>query len=110
MSEARPSLGGFPANLVVAGRRCLVVGGGRIARRKLDGLLAAGAEVVVVAPEVVAEIAELASADRITWRRRGFVEGDLEDVWLAITATGEPAVDAEVLRGGGSTHLGQLSR
>ena len=43
----------FPVGLVVAGRRCLVVGGGRIAARKVARLVACGAEVTVVAPDVV---------------------------------------------------------
>jgi hypothetical protein len=46
----RPNLVGYPANFIVAGRRCLVVGAGRIAQRKLEALLKAGADVVVVAP------------------------------------------------------------
>ncbi len=47
----------FPVGLVVAGRRCLVVGGGRIAARKVAQLVACGAEVTVVAPDVVPALA-----------------------------------------------------
>ncbi|HEV2758986.1 MAG TPA: NAD(P)-dependent oxidoreductase [Acidimicrobiales bacterium] len=42
----------YPVNLVLDGRRCLVVGGGHIALRKVEGLLACGAQVRVVAPRV----------------------------------------------------------
>ena len=51
--RVRPSLVGYPANFLVAGRRCIVVGAGRIAQRKIEGLLTANADVVVVAPEAV---------------------------------------------------------
>ena len=52
----RPAISGYPVNLVVAGRHCVVVGAGRIAARKIDALLAAGADVRVVAPEVGDEV------------------------------------------------------
>jgi siroheme synthase-like protein len=99
-AAARPVLTGFPANFIVAGRRCVLVGAGRIAARKLAALLSADAEVVVVAPEAVAEIRELAEAGRVEWRSRAFAPTDLDDAWLAITATADPAVDGEVFRAG----------
>ena len=92
----RPVHHPYPVGLVVAGRRCLLVGGGRIAARRLPALLEAGAEVVVVAPEVTDAVREHAEAGRITWRDRGFVPEDLDGVWLALTATGDVAVDAAV--------------
>ena len=52
----RPGLAGYPVNLLVRGRRVVVVGGGRIAARKIEPLLEAGARVEVVSPEVGAEI------------------------------------------------------
>ena len=103
MSDAtngRPNLVGYPANFIVAGRRCLVVGAGRIAQRKLDGLLKAGAEVVVVAPEAVDAIRELHANGRIVWHERGFVPEDLDDAWLAITATADAEVNQAVFDAG----------
>ena len=92
----RPVHHPYPVGLVVAGRRCLLVGGGRIAARRLPALLEAGADVFVVAPEVTDAVREHAEAGRITWRDRGFVPEDLDGVWLALTATGDVAVDAAV--------------
>jgi siroheme synthase-like protein len=99
-SEVRQSLVGYPANFIVAGRRCLVVGAGRIAARKLDGLLKAGAEAVVVAPDAVDSIRDLHTAGRIEWHARPFVPTDLDDVWLAITATADAAVNQAVFDAG----------
>jgi siroheme synthase, N-terminal domain len=96
----RASLVGYPANFLVAGRRCVVVGAGRIAQRKLAGLLDAGADVVVIAPEAVDGIREWAQAGRITWEQRTFVPSDLDDAWLAITATADPAVNQVVFDSG----------
>jgi siroheme synthase-like protein len=87
-------------NLVVAGRRCLVVGAGRIAARKIEALLAAGADVHVIAPEVSAPVRAWADAGRLSLTEREFAPADLDDAWLATTATGVPAVDRAVFEAG----------
>jgi precorrin-2 dehydrogenase / sirohydrochlorin ferrochelatase len=91
----------YPVTLDVAGRPCLVVGGGRVATRKVNGLLACGAVVTVVAPEVVAELAE-----RVTNAEPGFLSityrpyeaGEVRHYQLVLTATGLAAVDGAVAR------------
>jgi siroheme synthase-like protein len=96
----RPAISGYPVNLVVAGRRCVVVGAGRIAARKIEPLLDAGADVLVVAPEIGTEIRAWAAAGRLTVAERGFEAADLDGAWLATTATGMPAVDHAVFAAG----------
>jgi precorrin-2 dehydrogenase/sirohydrochlorin ferrochelatase len=86
----------YPVNLVVAGRRCLVVGGGRIAARKAAGLVACGADVTVVASEVGEEVRALP----VTWEERPYRAGEAADYRLVITATGDPAVDGAVFADG----------
>jgi siroheme synthase-like protein len=97
---SRPAISGYPANLVVAGRRCVVVGAGRIAARKIEPLLEAGARVHVIAPEIGEEIRAWAAASRLTVTQRAFEAADLDDAWLATTATGVPAVDHAVFEAG----------
>jgi siroheme synthase-like protein len=96
----RPAVSGYPVNLVVAGRRCVVVGAGRIAARKIDALLGAGADVHVIAPEISAPVRAWADAGRVSLAEREFTPADLDDVWLATTATGVPAVDGAVFEAG----------
>jgi siroheme synthase-like protein len=96
----RPGLLGYPVNLLVAGRRCVVVGAGRIAARKVEGLLAAGAVVHVVAPEVGPEVGALRDGGRITVDERPFEPADLDEAWLATAATPDPAVNASVYEAG----------
>jgi len=96
----RPGLLGYPVNLLVAGRRCVVVGAGRIAARKIEGLLTAGAVVHVVAPEVGPEVGALRDEGRITVAERPFEPADLDEAWLATAATPDPAVNASVYEAG----------
>lgn len=77
----------YIACLKLSGRRALVAGGGAIGREKVEGLLACGATVHVVAPEVHPEVARLADGGDVRWSRRAFEERDLDDVLLVIAAT-----------------------
>src|SRR5262245_36182636 len=96
----RPGLAGYPVNLLVRGRRVVVVGGGRIAARKVEPLLDGGAQVEVVAPVVGPEIRGWADAGRVVLHERAFADADLDGAWLALTATDDPAVNAAVHRAG----------
>ncbi|HMG28431.1 MAG TPA: bifunctional precorrin-2 dehydrogenase/sirohydrochlorin ferrochelatase [Acidimicrobiia bacterium] len=100
MTTTRRSLLGYPVNLVVAGRRCVVVGAGRIAARKVDGLLAAGAEVHVVAPRLGDRVRAWRDEGRITVAERAFLPGDLDGAWLATAATDDHAVNHAVYEAG----------
>jgi siroheme synthase-like protein len=82
----------YPVNLVVAGRTCVVVGGGTVAARKVDGLLAAGADVVVIAPEIDERI----RTQPVRLVERSYRNGDLTGAWLAIVATGDPKTNRAV--------------
>lgn len=80
------------------GRKCLIVGGGDIALRKVRPLLEAGARVVVVAPDVCPAVADLADKGEIRLLRKSFHPDDLNGVVLAIAATDNPEVNAQVSR------------
>lgn len=79
----------FPINLNLEGRSSLVVGAGRIGLRKTEQLLAAGARVTVVAPEVVGDFAGFP----VTIHQRAFELADLDGQRLVITATGNRELD-----------------
>jgi precorrin-2 dehydrogenase / sirohydrochlorin ferrochelatase len=83
----------YPVNLVLEGRPVLVVGGGRVARRKVEGLLAAGAAVTVVAPEVDDDLAALPG---LTVHRRAYRSEDVAGHRLVLTATDDRAVNQQV--------------
>ena len=83
----------YPVNLALEGRRCVVVGGGAVAARKVEGLVAAGADVVVIAPSVDEPI--LSRRD-ISIIKRRYRKGDLDGAWLAIAATDDRMVNRQV--------------
>jgi len=87
-------------NLLVSGRRVVVVGAGRIAARKVDPLLDLGADVVVVAPEAGDEVVAWADQGRLALIARAFEPADLDGAWLAVAATDDPAVNAAVYEAG----------
>lgn len=88
----------FPMLVSLAGRKCLVAGGGNVAAGKIDGLLHHGAEVIVVSPRAVKAIQGHARAGTLLWRRRAFSPKDLDGAFLAIAATSSPSANAAVFR------------
>ncbi len=87
----------YPIALTLEGKRCLLVGGGEIADGKLDALLLAGADIVVVSPEVRPRIAEFAAAGRITLHRREYRSSDLDGAFLVIAATDDRPLNAAIV-------------
>ncbi len=86
----------FPGFLDLKGRQALVVGGGDIALRKTRLLHAAGARVLIVAPETTAAFDEFIARHDLERRKRAFRANDLDGCWLVVTATGKAGVDAAV--------------
>jgi uroporphyrin-III C-methyltransferase/precorrin-2 dehydrogenase/sirohydrochlorin ferrochelatase len=86
----------YPSGLRLAGRRVVVVGGGQVAQRRIPGLLATGAEVVVVSPQVTPAIEGQVLAGEVAWVDRGFADEDLANTWYVIAATDDPDVNEQV--------------
>ena len=101
-SDGAPGPLVYPVALRLEGRPCLVVGGGPVALGKVDGLLAAGAVVTVVAPELHPDLTERAArieragAGRLTLERRPYRPGEAAHYRLVVTATGVAVVDRTV--------------
>ena len=78
----------YPVFLNIRGKRCVVVGGGRVALQKVRVLLECGANVTVVSPQIHSEeLARLAETGTITLKQRRFAPGDLEAALIAVAAT-----------------------
>ncbi|MEU5881325.1 uroporphyrinogen-III C-methyltransferase [Spirillospora sp. NPDC047279] len=82
--------------LRLSGRRVLVVGGGRVAQRRVPALLAAGADVVLVAPEVTPSLEGLIDDGTVRWERREYAAGDCAGAWLVQAVSDDAKVNAAV--------------
>lgn len=91
----------YPISLNLTNRLCLVVGGGKVAERKIKALLAAGAAVRLVSPDATPNLQALAADGRIDWRREASAPNGtdaLDGVFLVMACTNSRAVNAELTR------------
>lgn len=88
----------FPIFVGLKGKSCLVAGGGQVAARKVRLLKRAGADVLVVAPLLDAELRALHDAREIRYQASGFSRQHLQGQWLVIAATDDPATNQEIFR------------
>ncbi len=86
----------YPAFIDLRERPCIVIGGGKIAERKVAALLRSGAKVTVISPSVTGMVAKYAGRKRITYIKRKYRKGDLENAFLVIAATSDERVNREV--------------
>ncbi|MGE5281170.1 MAG: bifunctional precorrin-2 dehydrogenase/sirohydrochlorin ferrochelatase [Chloroflexota bacterium] len=87
----------YIACLKLTGRRCLVIGGGDVGLEKVEGLLACGADVTLIAPVAHPELESLAAEGSIAWEKRPYAgAADLEGAFMAIAATDDSEVNIAV--------------
>jgi len=86
----------YPAGLILEGRRVVVVGGGRVAQRRVPALIAAGARVEVVSPSLTPALEGLLGSGEITWHQARFSADVLDGAWYVIAATQNADVNEEV--------------
>ncbi len=86
----------YPVCLDLRGRKCLVVGGGKVAERKVKSLLQCGASVWVVSPSLTNGLAELAEKKQIHYSHRHYSSEDLRACFLVISAAGDLNINRKV--------------
>lgn len=97
-------MSGYPITLVnLASVRCLVIGGGEVAARKVVALRAAGARPIVVSPVLSDALQRQVEEGEIDAIQREYQPGDLAGVWLVIAATDNPATNEAVWQEAQST-------
>ncbi len=86
----------YPIFLELRDRPCLVIGGGREAQRKIEGLLAAGSRITVVAPKLTRDLQRMVADGQIDCLQREYQDGDLDGYEVCVVATDDGAVNAQV--------------
>jgi uroporphyrin-III C-methyltransferase/precorrin-2 dehydrogenase/sirohydrochlorin ferrochelatase len=86
----------YPLSLRMDGRLAVVIGAGPVAVRRVAGLRAAGADVLVVAPDITPSLADLAARGLVRMRRGNYAASDLDGAWLVLACTDQPAVNAMI--------------
>ncbi|MEU4439603.1 uroporphyrinogen-III C-methyltransferase [Micromonospora chalcea] len=86
----------YPLGLRLDGRRVVVVGGGAVATRRVPALLDAGADVLLVSPELTPALRAHVDAGRLHWEPRRFAPGDLDGAWLVQVAVDDRTAAAAV--------------
>ena len=88
----------YPAYLNLQSRRCLVVGAGLVAERKVLSLLRSGGDVTLISPEATQANADLAQSSQIVWHKRQFRSGDTAGMLLVCAATDLPEINTQVFK------------
>lgn len=86
----------YPISLSLTNKQVVVVGGGKIAERKIIGLMEAGATITVISPEITNPLFDLFQSGKIIWKKRQFTEDDFINAFLIIAATNKKAVNLHV--------------
>lgn len=86
----------FPLFTDLSEKKAVVVGAGRIAARRIHTLLDFVGELIVIAPEAVPQVQELAAEGRIVWLGKTYEREDIYDADLVLAATDDPAVNSDI--------------
>ncbi|MNO74020.1 Precorrin-2 dehydrogenase [compost metagenome] len=94
-----------PFMLNLRGRRCVTVGGGHVAERKVIPLLDSGADIVVISPELTGTLHQRYEEGRLHWMKRKYQSGDLNDAFLVFAATNQSEVNDAVVQEANSLNI-----
>jgi len=86
----------YPVYIEMRDQHCIVIGGGKIAEGKVDGLLAAAAHVTVISPELTQHLRDLVNQDKVRYLARTYQPGDLKDALMVICATDRADINHRV--------------
>jgi siroheme synthase-like protein len=86
----------YPIYVNLRGQLCVVVGGGKIAEGKVEGLLTVGAKVKIISPELTSHLHELVEQNQITYIARTYQPGDLTGAFMVICATDQVEINHKV--------------
>jgi siroheme synthase-like protein len=94
----------YPVYLEIRNQPCIVLGGGKIAEGKVEGLLAVEAQVKIISPELTPPLQSLADENKISYISRAYQAGDLTGAFMVICATDQPEINHQVWQEASANH------
>jgi precorrin-2 dehydrogenase / sirohydrochlorin ferrochelatase len=88
----------YPIMLRLDGKKVVIIGGGKVAARKVTGLLKTGAQIIVISPDIIAELKQLATDGKIEWQQKSFSEDDIKGAFMIFAATNDEEINRLVKR------------
>ncbi|MGC8937691.1 MAG: precorrin-2 dehydrogenase/sirohydrochlorin ferrochelatase family protein [Thermodesulfovibrio sp.] len=88
----------FPAFIDIKGKKCVVVGGGRVAERKIKTLLHYGARITLISPEINENIRKIVEKGQIEYIKKQFSKEDIDDAILVVAATSDEKLNAQIVK------------
>ncbi|WP_163526503.1 NAD(P)-binding protein [Halobacillus ihumii] len=88
----------IPIMLSLEGKKVVVVGGGKVAKRKIDSLLMSKAQLTVISPNLTDELHSYYETGSIEWKQKNFTPADIEEAFLIVAATNSESVNNDVIR------------
>lgn len=88
----------YPVFVKIKGKTCVVVGGGKVAERKVKTLLQHEAEVKIISPALTAGLQKFAGQGIIKWEARPYAAGDLKGAFLVIAASNDNRINGAVFK------------
>ncbi|GAA0397035.1 precorrin-2 dehydrogenase/sirohydrochlorin ferrochelatase family protein [Paenibacillus motobuensis] len=87
----------IPIMLDLQGRKCILVGGGLVAERKVATLQLAGAEILIVSPRLTSKLQQAWEQGQIAWNERCYEQGDLQGAFMVFAVTDQPFVNDQIV-------------
>lgn len=88
----------YPVMLNLQGKKVVVIGGGKVATRKVKGMIECGAKIIIISPDVTDEIRRLVDFKKVTWKKKRFEREDIDDAFMIIAATNDSLLHERILQ------------
>jgi len=86
----------IPIYVALKGKACLVVGGGKVAERKIKNIISASPDLTVVSPSITPYIEKLASSNKLVWKNRKFLKSDIKGKFIVFAATDDEKLNKSI--------------
>lgn len=86
----------LPILINIKGKKCVVIGGGKVAERKIKTLLKYGADITVVSPDITEKLKKIIQKGKIKYLKKNYSKQDLKDAFLVVAATSDSKVNSQI--------------